>query len=116
MGTIKNTKQIFSHLDESDVKSAVVILGSVRAILENSGQAKHEIDRHETDTVITFELNDYELEVVIDENDGINAMYYDGASGSYELIGTESCAAALESENLFDMFKYKIEEILNEKR
>ena len=113
MGTIKKASHIFTGLSEGASKNAAMMLGPVRSILENPEPVRHELDQQGADSVVTFDFGGYELEVVVGESGDARAMYYDGAQGSYELVGAEQVRAALESENLFDRFMYKIREILD---
>lgn len=116
MGTIKNTSQLFTRLDEGAVKNAAMILGPVKTLMGGSESVEHTLEQQGADFVVTFDFGGYELETVVGESGEIRAMYYDGAQGSYELVGADRVRAALDGENLFDRFKYKIEEILNANR
>lgn len=100
-------------MSEGVTKNAVMILGPVRSILQDAVPAEHSVEARGDSAAVNFDFGGYELEVVTNGAGDILAMYYDGAQGSYEIVGAEQCNAALESENLLDRFKYKIKEILD---
>lgn len=112
--TISNISQVFRNLPESQTPDAAMIVPPVNDILYSGQEIEYDVEHNEDGAVITFDMGGYELETVTGKTGEIIAMYYDGAQGSYELVGAEHIRIALESQNLFDDFSYKIKSIVEE--
>lgn len=103
MGTIRNISHVFEN--NQDIAA---IIAAVNDLLSGKANADAEVLTRGEYRIVTFDFDNYELEIVSDTDGNPTAIYYDSPQTSHELVGRDAVRSALARQNLFGGLAYKI--------